>query len=380
MKGAVLMLAGLLVGIAIGAFAFSSKKPSPEASTSRTTPPLASEQQVAKPASAEKPAEADESKWKELPGFIGPLRPVKAPADNPTTDEKIELGRMLYFDPRLSGNGALSCASCHNPGLGWSDGLAKGIGFQHGELPRSSPTVLNAAYYKSQFWDGREPTLEMQAKGPMTAAKEMNSTAEKVTAVVNSIPKYKEMLTKIYGEANFESVAKAIAAFERIVVDQDSPFDRYVRGDENAIGESAKRGLDIFTGKGKCTSCHNGPNFSDDKFHNIGVGDADRGRFEITKKDEDLKAFRTPTLRNIALTGPYMHDGSQKTLRETIEHYERIPKEKEKHPNLSALMLDLTLTEQEKQDLEAFLHTLTGDKRDPRINVIPDLPPAASAK
>jgi len=311
---------------------------------------------------------------RDLPASLGPLGPPPVPRDNPTTDAKIELGRMLFYDPRLSGNGIISCATCHNPGLGWADGLAKGVGFNGTILGRSVPTVLNAAYQETQFWDGRAPSLEEQAKGPIQAAGEMNAKAEDVVRLVNSLSGYRTRFKKVFGgDATFDTIAKAIAAFERTVVDKDSPFDRYARGDDQAISKSALRGLELFTGKARCGTCHSGASFADKRFHNVGVGD-DPGRFAVSKDDKDRGAFKTPTLRNIALTAPYMHDGSMKTLREVIDHYEKVAKGRDKHPNLSLLMQPFELTDAEKKDLEAFLPTLTGDKRDPRVNVIPDLP------
>jgi len=312
---------------------------------------------------------------RDLPAFLGPLRPVKAPEDNPTTTAKVELGRMLFWDPRLSGNGAISCASCHNPALGWADGLPKSAGFNHQVLGRSAPTVLNAAYYQSQFWDGRAPTLEEQAKGPIQSPKEMNANPEKVVAIVNGIAGYRKRFQEVFGSpATFDTIAKAIAAFERTVVDLDSPFDRYARGDDAAIGEAARRGLEVFTGKARCATCHSGPNLSDSRFHNIGLSDGDPGRMKVSGKEEDLGAFRTPTLRNIALTAPYMHDGSMRTLRETIDHYERVPGDKPRPKALSVFMQPIKLTDAEKADVEAFLRTLTGDKRPAGIDVVPELP------
>jgi cytochrome c peroxidase len=312
---------------------------------------------------------------RDLPAFIGPLPAVAAPADNPQTDAKIELGRMLYYDPRLSGNGTVSCATCHNPALGFSDGQAKSVGINGTILGRSSPTVLNAAHYKVQFWDGRAVTLEDQAKGPLLNPNEMKGDAVSMVGNVTKIPAYRQKFQEVFGtEPTFDNIAKAIAAFERIVVDQDSPFDRYARGDDNAISEQAVRGLEVFSLQARCASCHSGPNFSDSKFHNIGMPDADEGRIAISKESADAKAFKTPTLRNIALTGPYMHDGSLKTLRQVIDHYVDAPKRPANKGKLSPLMPVIELSEQEKLDLEAFLRTLNGDKRDPRVNVVPELP------
>ena len=322
------------------------------------------------------PPQDQEVEPRDLPAFIGPLPKVVAPKDNPMTDAKIELGRMLYFDPRLSGNGSVSCASCHNPGLGYADALPKGIGVNGTVLGRSSPTVLNSAHYKTQFWDGRAATLEEQAKGPLLNPNEMKGDAAAMISGIRQIPGYRQKFMEVFGgEPTFDNVAKAIAAFERIVVDLDSPFDRYARGDDNAIGEQALRGMEVFSNQARCATCHSGPNFSDSRFHNIGVNvEKDEGRYAITKDPADRAAFKTPTLRNVVQTAPYMHDGSLRTLREVIDHYVDAPKRPENKGKLSLLMPVITLSEQEKQDLEAFLKTLTGDKRDPRVSQIPELP------
>jgi cytochrome c peroxidase len=324
---------------------------------------------------AASPARRQEKR--DLPAFLGPLPKPAEPKDNPTTPAKVELGRMLYYEPRISGNGTISCSTCHNPALGWADGLAKGIGINGTKLGRSSPTVANAAYYDVQFWDGRAATLEDQAKGPVENPNEMGGKGERVVSTLKAIPGYVQKFQEAFGspEITFDKFAMAVAAFERTVVDLDSPFDRWARGDDKAMTESAQRGLDLFAGKANCAVCHSGPNLADKRFHNIGLPDGDVGRYAISKADVDKGAFRTPTLRNVALTGPYMHDGSLKTLREVIDHYEKAANDgKAKHPNLSILMRPFKLTDDEKKDLEAFMRALTGDRRDPRANVVPELP------
>lgn len=313
---------------------------------------------------------------RDLPAFLGPLRPPPVPEANPMSDAKVELGRMLFFDPRLSGNGTISCATCHNPALGWTDGLAKGVGINGAKLGRSSPTVLNAAYFETQFWDGRAPSLEEQAKGPIQAATEMGGSAEGAVKTVSAIPGYAKRFQEVFaGEVTFDRIAMAIAAFERTVVDLDSPFDRWARGNDAAMSEAQIRGLDLFVGKARCAVCHSSATFADQRFHNTGLGDADEGRAAVSKDPADKGAFKTRTVRNAALTAPYMHDGSLKTLRQVIDHYEKASNEKEKHPGLSIFMLSFRLEETEKADLEAFMHALTGDKRDPRTSIIPVLPP-----
>ncbi|HYF00639.1 MAG TPA: cytochrome c peroxidase [Planctomycetota bacterium] len=321
------------------------------------------------------PLVQQEKEARDLPAFLGPLRPPAEPADNPSTPEKVELGRMLYWDPRLSGNGALSCATCHNPALGWGDGLPKSIGFGHKVLGRGAPTVLNAAYYNMQFWDGRAATLEDQAKGPIEAAGEMNAKAADVVQRLNAIAGYRERFQKVFGgPATFDTIAKAIAAFERQVVDLDSPFDRWARGDDKAMTEPQKRGFDLFVGKARCATCHSGPALTDNRFHNIGLTDGDVGRMAVTKDEKDFGAFKTPTIRNAAITGPYMHDGSLKTLREVVDHYEKVVNLPEKPKGLSIFMLPFKLTEEEKADVVEFMKALTADKRPPGIDVVPQLP------
>jgi cytochrome c peroxidase len=298
---------------------------------------------------------------RQLAGGLGPLPPVEHPVDNPMTPEKVELGKMLYFDTRLSGTERVSCATCHNPSFGWGEGVALSVGVGDQLLGRHSPTVLNAAYYTHQFWDGRAATLEEQAKGPITSKVEMNADPDVVVKRLQGIPDYAERFQQVFGEpVSFDNIAKAIATYERTVVRGDSAFDRWAAGDDAAMSEEAKRGYQLYTTKALCITCHSGPNFSDSKFHNIGVkgsGTTDKGRFDVTKNPADLGAFKTPTVRNAALTAPYMHDGSIATLEELVEHYD---KGGEAVPNKSPLMVPLKLTAQEKADLVAFMKALTG--------------------
>ncbi len=319
------------------------------------------------------PASGQDSE--ELPAFLGPLPKPVEPKDNPSTPAKVSLGRMLFHEERLSGDGSQSCAGCHKPGRGFADGLPRARGFGGAILGRGSPSLLNAAYYDTFFWDGRSPSLEEQAKGPILAAKEMNATPEKVVAALKAVPEYVARFREAFGgEPTFDRVAQAIAAFERTLVDLDSPFDRWARGDKKAMSESQIRGFGIFAGKAGCAICHSGPNFADKRFHNVGVQSGDPGRASVTKDKADQGAFKTPTVRNAALTGPYMHDGSLRTLRSLVDHYEKVSNERENNPNLSILLRPFRLTDAEKDDLEAFLRALTGDKRDPEIFRVPELP------
>jgi len=305
------------------------------------------------------------------------LRPdnVPAPPENIPNAARIDLGRALFFDPRLSGSGFLSCASCHNPGLGWSDGMATGLGHDFKRLGRATPTILNAVYQPLLMWDGRKPNLEEQALGPIESAGEMNMPLDQLTKRLSAIQGYHPLFEKAYpGEGiSKETVGKAIASFERTVVSTTAPFDRWRNGDKKALSESAQRGFDVFQNKGACVKCHQGFNFTDNGFHNIGVrslGDTeDEGRFAHRKIKILKGAFKTSTLRDVDLTAPYMHNGLYKTLEEVVDHYDRGGDVK---TNLSPNMQPLGLSEQDKKDLVAFMKSLTGE---PMRVEIPRLPP-----
>jgi cytochrome c peroxidase len=288
---------------------------------------------------------------------------LEIPKDNPLTKQKIALGRELYFDPRLSADGTVSCASCHNPKFAFTDGQKASVGVRGQIGRRSAPTIINRVFSKAQFWDGRVPSLEDQAKVPMVNPIEMGN--KEVVKRLRNIKGYREEFKKAFGREEFtiEHVVKAIASFERTVVSGNSPFDKFESGgDEKAISESAKKGLDIFRDKGRCSECHAGFNFTDEKFHNTGAGmdkpNPDLGRYEQTKKEEDKGAFKTPTLREIVRTSPYMHDGSLKTLEEVVEFYN---KGGIKNSYLDKEMKPLNLTGEEKKDLVEFLKTLSGE-------------------
>jgi cytochrome c peroxidase len=298
-----------------------------------------------------------------LPGDLGPLPAVSFPMNNPQTQPKVELGKMLFFDTRLSGDNKSSCATCHDPARGFADGKARAIGFGGQELGRHSPTVLNVAYNEPQFWDGRAAGLEDQAEKPIEAAVEMNLPRTELARRLNNIPGYKTRFLDVFGgEANLQKVAKAIAAFERTLITPDSRFDQYMRGDKQALTEQEKRGLVLFVSKAACTQCHNGYNLTDNQFHVLGVPQQgpnalDVGRYEVTKDEMDKGAFKTPTLRNIALTGPYMHDGAFETLEQVVDFYNQGGGAVS---NRSPKIMKLRLTQKEKEDLVAFLKTLTG--------------------
>jgi cytochrome c peroxidase len=304
------------------------------------------------------------------------LRPDSAPApdDNLPNAARIELGEMLFWDPRLSRKGSMSCASCHNPALGWSDGLPTAVGFDMQKLGRATPTILNTAFNTIQMWDGRKANLEDQALGPIAAEGEMNLPLPEMVTRLQSIAGYAPAFEKAYpGQGISEvTVARAIASFERTVLSTESPFDRWRKGDEKAVSTSAKRGFELFTGKANCAICHMGYNFTDNGFHNIGVKDEgaapDVGRFAQRKVKSMQGAFKTPTLRDIALTAPYMRNGSYKTLMEVVEHYNRGGDVKD---NLDINMVPLSLSKEECADIVAFMESLTGA---PRMVNVPQLP------
>jgi cytochrome c peroxidase len=295
--------------------------------------------------------------------------------DNAITPARVELGKMLFFDPRLSGSQWISCASCHNPALGWSDGLPTAIGVGMKKLPRRTPTILNVAYNTVFMWDGRAASLEDQAVGPIKNKDEMDLDMEILVERLVAIPGYAAAFERAYpGEGITEkTIAKALASFERTVVSAESPFDRWRAGNEKAVDDSAKRGFKLFTGKAKCDTCHEGANFTDNGFHNIGLKtpkgmSEDVGRYAQRKVKINKGAFKTSTLRDVELTAPYMHNGIYQTLEEVLDHYDRGGDVKD---NLDPNMEPLNLTAQEKQDLLAFLKSLTGK---PMHVMIPQLP------
>ncbi|WP_240911372.1 cytochrome-c peroxidase [Paludisphaera soli] len=337
-----------------------------------------------------------------VPKGLPPLAPKSVvPVSNPITKGKFELGRQLYFDPRISLDGTVSCATCHNPDKGWSDGgkTATGIDGQRGN--RNSPTVFNTAYGKNMFWDGRSPSLEGQAQGPMVNPIEMGEQKhEDVVKRLRRIPAYREQFRKVFGtDVTLDGMAKAIATFERVAaLSGNSKYDRYINGEYDALSESEKRGMVLFglrldpedeyeptveLQKAKCTLCHVGANFSDEEFHNLGVGwdeakkkHADPGRWAPepigNKTDLSLGSFKTPTVRNAELTGPYMHDGSMKTLEEVMDHYN---KGGTPNPSLDKDMVPLKLTPEEVADVIAFMKALTGEVKTTAELIPNKLPP-----
>ncbi|MDE3242998.1 MAG: cytochrome-c peroxidase [Nitrospirota bacterium] len=296
---------------------------------------------------------------------IGPLpTAVPIPPTNLNYAAKIALGKQLYFDGRLSKNNAVSCAFCHNPGTGFADPRQTSIGVGGGVGGRQAPTVYNTGFLPLQFWDGRAGSLEEQAIGPIVNPVEMAETHENVVKKLGKIKGYRQQFHAVFGtDVNLQGIAEAIAAYERTVVSTNSAFDKYMLGDADAMDGAAIRGMALFKGKARCVLCHNGPNFTDNRFHNLGVPQTgpmkeDLGRYYVTRQDRDKGAFKTPTLRSIAETAPYMHDGVFKTLEEVVDF---LDKGGAVNPNLSPLIKPLGLTQREKADLVGFLNALAGE-------------------
>jgi len=301
------------------------------------------------------------------------LPPVPVPADNPVTLETVALGRKLFYEKKLSADNSISCSQCHSPQLGFTDGRKHSTGVGGKTGTRNAPTVINAAYSPAQFWDGRAASLELQAAGPIANPVEMNQPHEVSVAKLESDPEYRKLFAAAFGPGpvTIGKVEKSIASFERTVISGDSPFDRYqYGGDKTALSPAAIRGLAIFTDrkKGNCSTCHTiGEKyalFTDGKYHNIGVGVngegeiTDPGRYAESKAEVDRGAFKTPSLRNVGLSAPYMHDGSLKTLKDVVDFYAGGGNS---NPNLDKEIKETKLTGQEREDLIEFLESLSGD-------------------
>lgn len=293
------------------------------------------------------------------------------PFENRVTYARVELGKRLFFDPRLSGSSVVSCATCHNPALGWSDGLRTSSRQAKGQPPRRTPTILNSAYNKRQMWDGRFVSLEEQV---LNTADDMGLDIPSMVERVRSIKGYAAMFELAYpGEGVSEAtLAKAIASFERTIVSRPAGFDRWQDGDEEAVSDAAKRGFRLFRGKAGCAACHEGPAFSDGAFHNVGVkplpGVEDLGRFTTLPVRAMRGAHKTPSLRDVAYTAPYMHNGAYGTLREVVEMYSRGGDARD---GLDHRIRKLDLSPDEIDDIVAFLESLTGD---PVLVAAPQLP------
>lgn len=297
------------------------------------------------------------------------LPEVPWPKDNPYTKEKADLGRLLYFDKRLSSDGTVSCATCHNAPCAYSDCKQIAIGIDGEKGNRRTPTIINSAYLPLLFWDGRASSLEEQCKGPIANTNEMSKTKDvheahqQCAERVRAIHGYCILFKQAFGSdhINMDMIAKAIATFERTILSGNSAYDRYKAGDVKALTQEQIEGFKLFKQKG-CINCHGGFDFADERFMNIGIGmDAEKpdlGRYDITHDKKDWGAFKVPTLRESAMVGPYMHNGSLETLEEVIDYYD---KGGTPNPNLHPLMRPLNLSENDKKALISFLHSLNGE-------------------
>jgi len=319
------------------------------------------------------------------PPALAPLPPPPSPPENPTTAGKVELGKKLFFDRRLSGDGTMSCATCHDPSSGFADALPISLSYPTTRNWRNSPGLINAAYRKSLFRDGRSSSLEEQALFPMMSPFEMNRNLDYLEEVLKTVPAYVEAFRSTFGgEITRQRVAMAIAAFERTILSADTPLDRFLRGEKNALTARQRAGYELFVGKAGCAACHGGPNMSDETFHNLGVPEdpkakedprvlatarfvgkvsgfpeyraltGDPGRFLVTKDPADWKAFVTPPLREVASTAPYMHNGTLADLEQVVDFFDRGGGD---DPEKSPLLRPLGLSKEEKELLREFLAT-----------------------
>jgi cytochrome c peroxidase len=314
---------------------------------------------------------------------LKPLPDLPIFPENPLTLEKVELGKKLFFDRRLSGDGTMACATCHNPETGYSDALDISLSYPTTKNWRNAPAIINLAYNEVFFWDGRAAGLEEQALFPVMSAFEMNQNLDFLEEELKEVPEYVKAFQEVFGgEIDRERVGMALAAFQKTIISKDSPLDKYLSGDTNALSAVQKEGYDIFIGKGQCILCHSGPNLTDNKFYNTGVpenkavlNDAriaatrrftakvsgykayrtlteDPGRYLVTKDRKDWKAFRTPALRELARTGPYMHNGVFSTIEEVIAFFNKGGGD---DANKSPLLQPLNLSDDERLALEVFL-------------------------
>ena len=286
---------------------------------------------------------------------------IPFPKTNPHSTAKEKLGRYLFFDPILSGSGARSCATCHNPSLSWGDGLPRAIGEKQKTLAYRTPTLLNMAWLRIPGWFGKFPDLESVAFTPINSPKLMNRKTPDLVAALSKIPAYRRLFTEAFedGAITRRNIELALATYQRTIVSGPAPFDRWVRGEQQAISETAKRGFDLFRGKAACAECHRGWNFTDGAFYDIGTDVADLGRGKLFPTSTKLKyAYKVPTLRDTARRAPYMHDGSVKNLKDVIDLYDKGGIDR---PSRSELIKPLRLSKSEKVELIAFLKTLTSD-------------------
>ncbi|WP_198421840.1 cytochrome-c peroxidase [Lacipirellula parvula] len=324
-------------------------------------------------------------KWQE----IGLLPDVQHPEDNPLTKEKVALGKMLFFDPRVSGSGQMACASCHDPDLGWGDGRTTSFGIDRKPLDRNAPSLMNAAYHTSLFWDGRAESLEDQAKQVLLNQDEMRSAPADLSAKLGAIPGYREKFKEVFGseEVTIERVTQALACFERTITGGRTPLDHFLKGRKSALSDEAMLGLDLFRREARCMNCHHGPLMSDGEFHEVGLSYygrkfEDLGRYDVTGEAADVGRFRTPSLRNFKESGPYMHNGLFPTARGVLNMYNVGMPTIRRHahqledplfPKKSSLLKPLGLNNQDLSDLEAFLEAAS----EPYLRMRPpELPPA----
>jgi cytochrome c peroxidase len=297
----------------------------------------------------------------DIPLGLDANRPV--PKDNPLTEAKVRLGRRLFFDPILSADGTVSCASCHDPSHGLAGKARLAVGIKGQSMPRNAPSLWNRAYGNAFFWDGRESSLEDQAMRPIESSNEMGGTIQGAVERLRASKEYTAIFEAVFMDGvTANNLAKSLASFERVLLSGNSRVDRFRNGQVRALSDSERHGLWLYESRGGCWRCHSGPNFTDESFHNTGVSwsqpPIDLGRFTVTKKDSDRGRFKTPTLRNVALTAPYMHDGSLATLEEVVDSYNRGGG---KNPYLDGAIAPLGLSAEEKKDLVAFLKALSGE-------------------
>lgn len=297
---------------------------------------------------------------------------IPFPDSNPYTPEKAALGKALFFDPRLSGARNMTCASCHNPSFGWEVPVKTAVGAQNIHLSRQAPTILNTAWIKPFFWDGRAATAEEQAKGPIEAPAEMNMPLAEAVRRLDAVPGYQRWFRRVFPQTGItpDTIAAALATYERMVVSSYSPFDAWIDGNEAAISESAKRGFALFNGKAQCAGCHSGWNFTDNRFHDIGISSSDPGHARMVPGDPKAQfAFKTPGLRDIAQRAPFMHNGEFPTLETVVLHYVGGGIDR---PSRSDLMRPIALDEREITDLVHFMETLTGPRHTVVLPVLPN--------
>jgi cytochrome c peroxidase len=288
-----------------------------------------------------------------------PLSEAQHPADNPASPEKIALGKQLFSDPRLSRTDKVSCAICHDPAKGFSNGERVATGVDGKKGTRRVPSLINVAYNRWHFWDGRSRTLEEQALVPLQDAREMDMRLDALVEKINGIADYRRQFQAVFGgDATPQRIAQALAAYERTIVSRDTPFDRYLKGDRKALTPAAHRGMSLFYDQARCSLCHKGPNLTDDDFHNIGIvdeGKRDPGRRGVTGKQADQGKFKTPSLREVGRTAPYMHNGQLKTLADVVQHYNFGGVTDEANDYRDEQLRVLYLSAEQADDLVAFL-------------------------